>query len=277
MKATGHLKKMRTEYKDAQTPVDYTLILDQDIEIPLNKLIGHIVELKHTGKINCINCGRALKKTFAQGYCYPCFNSLAETDSCIVRPHECHHHLGTCRDNEFAEQHCFIPHVVYLAVSSGAKVGITRDHQKHTRWADQGAIQAMELAVVPHRKLAGEIEIELSQHISDKTNWRKMLTIEHEPIDLLAAKSTLLELILPKLEQALAYAEDSATAIEMPEVCTIDFPLAQSAPALKSLDLTKQAEYTGELLGIKGQYLIFADRVFNVRRHAGFKVEIQVR
>jgi len=175
MHFVGKTLKMKTEWVDDKTPIQYQFRLSEN-EIPFNEFIGKEISIKHTGDIHCINCDLKIKKTFAQGYCYPCFTTLAETDMCIMKPHECHHHLGTCRDNEFAEKHCFIPHLVYLAISSGAKVGITREYQKLTRWADQGASYAMELAVVPNRKISGELEIVLSNHISDKTNWRKMLS-----------------------------------------------------------------------------------------------------
>jgi hypothetical protein len=37
------------------------------------------------------------------------------------------------------------PHIVYLALSSEVKVGVTRKTQVPTRWIDQGAVQALRL------------------------------------------------------------------------------------------------------------------------------------
>jgi hypothetical protein len=62
---------------------------------------------------------------------------------CIMKPETCHYHLGTCREPDWAQSHCFRPHIVYLANSSGVKVGITRKTQIPTRWLDQGASQAL--------------------------------------------------------------------------------------------------------------------------------------
>ena len=67
-------------------------------------------------------------------------------------------------------------HYVYLANSSGIKVGITRESQGVVRWMDQGASQAIILAKVPNRRFSGDIEVAIKQFVADKTNWRKMLT-----------------------------------------------------------------------------------------------------
>ena len=56
---------------------------------------------------------------------------------------------------EYAKKHCLIEHVVYLSLTSGLKVGVTRNTQVPTRWIDQGAIQAVELARTPNRYTAG--------------------------------------------------------------------------------------------------------------------------
>ena len=36
------------------------------------------------------HCGRKTAKSYAQGYCYPCFRKLPQCDSCIVSPEKCH-------------------------------------------------------------------------------------------------------------------------------------------------------------------------------------------
>lgn len=263
MQTLGTLDKMKTTWTDATTPVAYALRLGKN-EIALNHLIGQNLTLTHSGKIFCVYCGRAIKKTFADGACYPCFQSRAETDLCIVRPHLCHHHLGTCRDNTFAQNHCFIPHVVYLAVSSGAKVGITREHQKFTRWADQGASYASVLAVVPSRKVAGDIEKSLSAFIADKTNWRKMLSAEIPNIDLSAIKKDL----LPKLP------EEFRSYLINDTVHHLTYPVASFPAKIKSVSFDKEPQIGGLLTGIKGQYLIFEDHVVNIRKHQGYEIEL---
>ena len=45
----------------------------------------------------------------------------------------------------------------------------------------------------------------------------------------------------------------------------------------KSLNIEKAQEFTGKLVGIKGQYLIFEDQtVFNIRANEGLVVEITI-
>ena len=146
---TGRLRKMPAEAGD---PVAYNLAIG-DKRITLNDLIGHKVRLNFDGVIRCIHCDRTTKKSFNQGYCYPCFRKLAACDSCIMSPEKCHYHLGTCREPEWGEANCMVEHVVYLANSSGLKVGITRATQVPTRWIDQGAVTAIPMLRVASRYL----------------------------------------------------------------------------------------------------------------------------
>lgn len=254
---------MQTKWLSDVDPIQYILKMNRD-EWLMNELIGKTINLSFTGKINCINCHRDIQKTFAQGYCYPCFTSLAETDSCIVSPHLCHHHLGTCRDNDFAEKHCFIPHTVYLAVSSDAKVGITRAFQKHSRWADQGATAAIELAEVPSRKHAGELELKLSTHISDRTNWRKMLSNEVPDIDLTTLRTSLIPFIPESYRKFISQADP----------IQLKYPVTAFPKKISSLDLEKNPSFTEKLAGIKGQYLIFDSKVINMRKYQGYEIAL---
>ena len=186
----GQLAKMKVELS---APVTYRLPVGE-AEVPLNEVLGETIQLTYTGEINCIHCGRASKKSFSQGYCYPCFKKLPQCDLCIMSPERCHFDAGTCRDPEWGEQFCMTDHVVYLANSSGIKVGITRSSQVPTRWIDQGAVQALPILRVKTRYQSGLVEDIIRQHVSDKTNWRKMLKGEVSDIDLYARRDELLEL-----------------------------------------------------------------------------------
>ena len=177
--ATGAVRKMKTALDD---PVSYTLILSGQ-EIPLNQYLGRQLQLQFHGVINCIHCNRKTNKSFNQGYCYPCFTRLAQCDSCIVSPEKCHFAAGTCREPEWGEQHCMIDHIVYLANTSGIKVGITRTSQVPTRWMDQGATQARPIFRVASRLHSGLVEATFKAHIADKTNWQAMLKADAEPVD----------------------------------------------------------------------------------------------
>jgi hypothetical protein len=68
----GFLHKMRVQLND---PVDYYLRVD-DAEFHLNPLIGHRIQLTFHGRIQCQHCGNASRKSYAQGYCYPCWPNV---------------------------------------------------------------------------------------------------------------------------------------------------------------------------------------------------------
>ena len=65
----GHVSKMAV-YPDE--PVRYELRLD-DQYIPLNPHIGSPISIRFLGEIHCLHCQRRTKKSYSQGYCYPCF------------------------------------------------------------------------------------------------------------------------------------------------------------------------------------------------------------
>ena len=104
----GALSKMGTRLEQ---PVQYSLRLgEQDLD--LNALLGQGVRLEYLGAIHCSHCGRKTKKSFSQGYCYPCFSKLAQCDTCIMSPERCHYAAGTCREPAWGEQFCMTEHVV---------------------------------------------------------------------------------------------------------------------------------------------------------------------
>ena len=152
----GNLRKMASSYAD---PIEYRLKLGEE-EITVNQLIGKPVKINYTGRINCINCGRVTKKSFAQGFCYPCFMNAPQNAECIVRPELCEAHIGKGRDPDWEEDNHNQPHVVYLAISTGIKIGVTRSTQVPYRWIDQGAWKAVKLAETENRYQAGLIEVD---------------------------------------------------------------------------------------------------------------------
>ena len=176
---SGSLQKMRTDAREtvAYTLVDASVGVAEPAELPMNELIGSDLRLRFSGARACVLCGRSVKKLYNQGACYPCLQSRPETDGCIVRPHECHFFEpdNPCRDEEFAFARCFQPHVLYVALTSGPKVGITRGTQVPTRWMDQGATEAIVIARMGSRREVGLAEHALSQEFADKTDWRRML------------------------------------------------------------------------------------------------------
>ena len=246
-------------------PVQYGWNLDGS-PADVNEWLGRRVRISFLGLRRCIACGRPVKKLYQNGYCFPCVTTLAETDLCMVKPHECHLHRGTCRDEQFAATHCSVPHLVYLGISSHAKVGVTRKGREITRWLDQGAVRATVIAEVPARKDAGELEVEVSGWLSDKTDWRKMVRGQIEESDL----DRLAEEVTGRLSARwLSYIVRERTIQEFV------YPvLPGREPKAKRLS-PEQAPGAGTLIGVRGQYLLFEDGVVNVRKHAGMLLDVE--
>jgi Protein of unknown function (DUF2797) len=264
MKMTGILSKMETLYGN---PVKYQLELNQ-VPFDLTSLLGKNLKVAHSGKIICSNCSKEIKKSYAEGFCYPCTMKLASCDLCILKPETCHYSKGTCREPQWALEHCFKPHVIYLANSSGLKVGITRKSNIPYRWIDQGATEALPIMEVENRLISGQIEVLFKKHIADKTDWRKMLKGEASPIDLVDWKNRLIRELAPDLEFF------EFNILEGP-VVRISYPVLQYPEKITSFNLDKVKEITGKLTGIKGQYLIFDTGVFNVRSHSGYEITLE--
>jgi hypothetical protein len=272
--AEGGLRKMRTALREGVAQYELPL---GETAVPLNPLLGKRLSLEYLGAIHCVHCGRKTKKSFNQGYCYPCFQRLAQCDSCIVSPQKCHFHAGTCREPEWGLEHCMIDHFVYLANTSGLKVGITRGSQVPTRWIDQGATQALPVFRVSSRLDSGLVEIAFAQHVADKTAWQRMLKGASDALDLVSERERLMALCA---DTVLALREerglDSIQPLVDVEVTQIEFPVLEYPQKVSSLNFDKQPEVSGTLMGIKGQYLIFDTGVINMRRHAGYQLALSV-
>ncbi|WP_104201688.1 DUF2797 domain-containing protein [Billgrantia saliphila] len=269
----GCLSKMTIAPGERGGPVRYTLRAGEQ-RLDLNARLGQPLRLSWTGAIACTHCGRATKKSFAQGYCYPCFKRLAQCDTCIVKPETCHFDAGTCREPAWAELHCFQPHVVYLANSSGLKVGITRGTQVPTRWLDQGAIQALPILSVETRQHSGLVEMLFKEVVADRTNWRAMLKGEVEPLDLVAEHDRLFARLsggLGGLRHRLG--DDAIRSLDEAPV-SFEYPVLEFPRKIASHNFDKQPEVAGTLLGLKGQYLILDSGVINLRKFTGYEVVV---
>lgn len=267
--ARGILRKMSARL---EAPVDYSLRLGAQF-VPANALIGKPLTLYFTGDIYCVNCARKTNKSFNQGFCYPCFQKLAACDSCIVHPERCHFDQGTCREPAWGEQFCLQDHIVYLANSSGLKVGITRATQVPTRWIDQGATQALPIMRVRSRLQSGAVEVAFKQHVADKTNWRDMLKGTAEPIDMESERDRLVADCSEEMEALRENFGDFAlSAINGVDTIEIQYPVTAYPEKIASHNFDKEATVAGTLLGIKGQYLIFDTGVINLRRFSGYEI-----
>ena len=259
MQYQGVLTKMSTEIG---SPVQYYLILGKEF-IRMNQLVGSTVHMEFMG-YQCLACGEN-KKIYRQGFCYEDFYKVPQAADWIMKPELSQAHLDIeDRDLEYEKKMQLQPHIVYLANSSNVKVGVTRKDQVPTRWIDQGAHEALPIVEVPNRYLAGIAEVALKAHVSDKTNWRKMLKNEIEDVNLLDQREEL-QKYLP--EEVRDYMVTDSSKVH------IEFPVQKYPEKLKALNLDKTPAYEGKLVGVKGQYLLFEDdTVFNVRSWEGYVV-----
>lgn len=268
--ASGHLAKMHVEHAQ---PVSYQLALDEQ-QIDLTQLIGSRIRLHYTGNIHCNHCGRKTNKSFNQGYCYPCFKSLAQCDSCIMSPEKCHYDAGTCREPEWGETFCMTDHIVYLANSSGVKVGITRATQVPTRWIDQGAIQALPIMRVATRQQSGLVEDIIRQQVADKTNWRKMLKGDVEYIDLASIRDEILDNAwndIVRLQNR--FGLQSIDVIDAGDLYEFDYPVTVYPGKITTHNFDKTPLVEGLLQGIKGQYLLLDTGVINIRKFGAYYID----
>lgn len=276
-KYTGQLYKMAGR---SVSPIEYTFVLKQAGTVvaglpSANNFLGRNLTIEFTGNINCIACHRALKKTFQQGYCFSCAQKLASCDLCIVKPENCHFHLGTCREPDWGMNNCFVPHIVYLANSSGIKVGVTRETQVPYRWIDQGAIQSLPIMRVQSRIQAGLIESAIAKHVADKTNWRKMLQGGNEKLDLGTKRNELFSELGSTIQEIAAKFKFGQIELLTSEaVNEFDYPVLQYPQKITSLCFDKSPRISDTLQGIKGQYLLFDSGVINLRKYTGYEVSI---
>lgn len=259
----GVLTKMESEFSH---PIQYYLVFESDF-LSMNQLLDKTITIQFI-KYQCLNCGLD-KAIYRQGFCKSCFYDVPQAADWVMRPELSTAHLNQeDRDLEYEKKVQLQPHIVYLANSSNVKVGVTRKSQVPTRWIDQGAHEAIEIVEVPNRYLAGITEVALKDYVSDKTNWRSMLKNDIKNEDLVAWRERLKQYI-PNEAKDYFIANNSETNLE--------FPVHKYPRNPKSLNLEKEQTYTGKLVGIKGQYLIFEDdTVFNIRGNEGLFVGISV-
>jgi hypothetical protein len=263
MEYQGVLKKMKTENL---TEIQYYLDMKTDF-LNMNQLLNREITMNFV-KYECLNC-HSENKIYRQGFCKSCFFEIPNAADWIMKPELSKAHLDIeDRDLAYEKSVQLKPHIVYLANSGNVKVGVTRKGQVPTRWIDQGAHEAIEIVEVPNRYLAGITEVALKEFVADKTNWRKMLKNDIEDANLIEWRGKLKEFIP---EEAKQYFIENNTETHL------NFPVKKYPEKPKSLNLIKTPKYTGKLVGIKGQYLIFDDEtVFNVRSNEGLVVRIEI-
>jgi hypothetical protein len=167
-------------------------------------------------------------------------------------------------------------HVVYLANSSGLKVGITRASQVPTRWIDQGAVEAIPMLRASTRQLAGFAEVACKQYVADRTNWQAMLKGGVAPLDLYQERADLLAKIEPELAELRAEYGEEALQVAQDDSLALGYPVETWPVKVKAHNLDKTPSVKGTLEGIKGQYLMLDTGVINIRKYTAYQVRLQV-
>lgn len=263
MKFKGQILKMSSVMG---TPIQYYLNLSGDL-LSMNLLFGKKIHIRHEG-FECVQCGKD-EKLYRMGFCKKCFFESPYASDTILKPELSTAHLGIEERNLEVEQQIQLqPHIVYLAYTGEVKVGVTRETQVPTRWIDQGATLALPIARTENRYEAGVIEVALKKHLSDKTNWRKMLQDTQEiPVDLVEFRNQINE-AFPEEMKSFILSEE--------EIVKLEFPY-EAPSKITSFTLDTQPEFEGVLKGIKGQYWCFNDGDFiNIRSHEGYVVTLDI-
>lgn len=269
MKFTGNIRKMKSEAADI---VQYALPLYEILEpnhlVPLNDLIGKPIRLTYENAIHCVVTGKKIKKAFGEGMSYEAFMNSPQASPSIINPELSRIHEGIAlRDYEWEMANHMQPHYVYLSLTSGLKVGVTRTTQVPTRWIDQGATQAIVLSETPYRQAAGLIEVALKAHLNDKTNWQQMLKGDAAETEMGVFKEQYSKFIPDELKQY-SLAENIEAKLK--------YPVLQYPEKVSSLKFDNLPEIEGVLTGIKGQYLMLDNKkVLNIRSHAGYRISLE--
>lgn len=245
---------------------------------PLRAWLGAGIEIITDGEIRCRHCDAITRVSYGNGHCYNCFRALPGCDLCMRSPDRCHFAAGTCRDPSWGEATCMRPHLLYLAISSGVKVGLTSLHNIPGRWIDQGAQQATVIAEAATRHIAGLLEVALAQHIADRTDWRRMIAGDAQAVDLDDQARRLRPLIDDDLTSLRArFGNDAVQWREQRQYWHGRYPRVagrEIEPQQLRLDASKPI--LGHLLGMKGQYLLLDTGVLNVRRFVGHHVRVRL-
>ena len=277
MEGEGNIRKLKGRLEEEiQVAYDWSQadVLDTLSPVGMSAWRGRTLRIEATGAIHCTVTGKRIRKTYGDGMSFDAFQNSPLAVESIIHPELSRIHEGIAlRDAEWEEKHHNQPHIVYLSFTSGIKVGVTRDTNVPYRWIDQGAVGATVLANTPYRQLAGLIEVALKDTFADKTRWRGMLTSGNP------GRETVADALLDAKEEAYEScpSEFEDFLDEGEEVTHLEYPGMEFPGKVTSCSLDKTPVIEGRLEAIKGQYLILdGGRVFNVRRHSGYRVRWSV-
>lgn len=266
---------MLEEHGPDRLTVSYSVQLD-DLKAAVKP--GQGWTLRWRGGARCRQC--RIEITGQREYCYHCFTSLARCDLCVMSPERCHHHEGTCREPQWGDAFCMKPHTVYLALSSVPKVGITRQGRERRRWADQGAYCALPLMQVPSRRLAGVLERACARWVTDRTDWRRLVTGQRGDFSLTELAKDIRGRLPPFAQFSSKQIPDSeiedATWVDVPREVSLTYPVEAHSPPRQFRINADHPELTDNLVGAIGGYLLFTQGVVPISSMVRGDVELEI-
>ena len=245
--------------------------------LPLNELLGRTLAIRFDGRITCQYCGNVTRKSYGEGYCYPCFKTLARCDLCVVSPDRCHYAARHVSRTAVGRE------LLYAAAPRVSReLGRARRWASRTpanvpmRWLDQGATQAVVVMRTQSRFQAGCVEAALARHVSDRTEWRNLVGRDAQRArsrgadasDCAARRPTR----SPRWNER--FPRRACVGGKTRRRCGSTIRSTSYAGPPIGLSLEPGIAVGGTLLGIKGQYLMFDSGVFNVRRHTSYHVDV---
>ena len=263
---TGRLNGLSIAANAGASVATYKLDIGSET-LHLNPLLGQGLRFSWQPQYQCRNCEVEVPQVMRGGYCKRCFFALARCDSCFVSPARCHFALGSCREPDWGERVCMQGHFVYLANSSGIKVGLTQKGRQQQRWLAQGATQGLVIAVADTRRDAGMLEAAIAKIISDRTQWRRLVAMPPQQVQLQSLRARVQQQV--QLPARCRWLTD-----EFEQQFT--YPVATYSPPVQYLINEKTPSLADNLCGIKGQYLLLTGGAFNVSRHVGSTMAVEV-
>ena len=250
--------------------------------INLSEHMGGHFSVRLREVLSCYECGQNFKKLY-RGFCYPCLVSAPSADICWMNPEHCHHAMGTCRSEDWANARCFTGHSVYLAYTSDFKIGITSTSRLSQRWIEQGASSAVKLCQTNSRRTAGLIEKYFKQFLKDRTNNKSLANqmiskAENQSAQILTLAQSLKQSHEAKLAKwlsdqapAIRYRWSPLKAYFFDHPALVDFEHAANMPSLKLWRQPRESAHQGRLLAIQGRVLSFDQGYLSV---SGYELEL---
>ena len=99
-----------------------------------------------------------------------------------------------------------------------------------------------------------------------------MLKGDAETVDLARRRDELLNECASEIGELIADLPEGSIEPLDEQAVSITYPVEEYPTKISSLNFDKTAIVSSQLMGIKGQYLIFESGVINIRKFSGYKI-----